>query len=99
MPSTPGARLMRARRWLRLSRHDVADKVGVDIAVLAAVEKGEQPPSRELVQLLSALYRRPVVWILDGTSTPVPTEQIEQAGLSDHDRKIVADFAGMLAGR
>lgn len=100
LADTTGTRLRAARRALRLSRRDVAEKLDIPIGQLAAVERGEQQPAPTLVTMLARLYRRSEEWVR-GHTEPVPAtvlDQIAAADIPEADKRRITEFAHTLAG-
>lgn len=99
-----GVKVREVRKALGLKQHELASQLGVHKITMSNYERGAQTVPLELVERLSKLSERPIVWFFleDGQSIqedeqlpPTPPESFES--IRYHLEQLEAAFSGQAA--
>ena len=100
-----GERLRNTREYLAMSQQQVADSTGIPRSAVSDIERGVRRVDSLELKKLSRLYSRPVSYFLDEdddadigehTLAGIPRAL---AGLTDHDKEELIEFAKYLRYR
>jgi transcriptional regulator with XRE-family HTH domain len=96
-----GSRLREARVTLGLTQTDVETALGITRSSVSDIEAGKRKVSGVELRRLARLYRRDVSWFLgeEGDEATDPALIDATAHLSEHDRRLVVQFARFLASQ
>lgn len=92
-------RLREAREYLGLSQQFVAEQTGIPRVAISAIENGKRKVEALELEALSAFYKYPITYLLDGAmEAPAAVVALarEATGLTERDREEVLRFAKFL---
>lgn len=90
---TAGSKLRELRQTKELSLQEVSSAIGVDIAILSKMERGERKLSREVLEKLAELYKYDlkellVLFLSDRILYEIKDEELGEEALKVAEQKI-----------
>lgn len=95
VPQPLGPRVRVAREAARLSRADLAQRLGVQVKTIAAWERGERTPRASRLAMLAGVTNVSLAWLLEGRESE--HQEAQGAAPLEALRTELAQLDGLLA--